>query len=105
MEVESLLCGSHEILQRVGNVSFESKLPSELASVHLVFHVCMLKKCISDPEFILLIESIGVKDNLSYKVVSVQIFHRQVKKFRNKEVAFVKAETDMKSRYTHQFGN
>ena len=38
-----------------------------MASIHPVFHVSLLKKCISDPEFIL------PKDNLSYEEVSVQI--------------------------------
>ena len=50
----------------------------------------MLKKCIGDPESILPIEGLGVKDNLSYKEVPVQILNRQVKKLRNKEVASVK---------------
>ena len=31
--------GVYEILQRVGKVAYELKLPSELASVHPVFHV------------------------------------------------------------------
>ena len=39
------------------------KLPSELASVHTVFRVSMLKKCIADPESILPIEGLGVKDD------------------------------------------
>lgn len=34
-------------------VSYELKLPSELDSVHPVFHVSIIKKCISDPESIL----------------------------------------------------
>ena len=64
----------------------------------------MLKKCI---------EGLGVKDNLSYEEVLVQILDRQVKKLRNKEVVSVKviwknhlvegatweAEADMKSHY------
>ena len=58
--------GPYEIFQRVDKVAYELKLPSELASVHPVFHVCFLKKCIRDPESILPIEGIGVKDNLSY---------------------------------------
>ena len=72
----------------------------------------MLMKCISDPESILPIEGLSVKDNLSYEEVPVQIIDRQVKGLRNKEVIFVKvlwknhlvegatwkAEADMKSR-------
>ena len=53
----------YEIFQRVGKIAYEMKLPSKLASVHPVFHVSMLKKCIGDPESILPIEGLGVKDN------------------------------------------
>ena len=42
----------YEISQRVGKVAYELKLPSELASVHTMFHISMLKKCIIDPESI-----------------------------------------------------
>ena len=65
--------GPYEILQRVSKVAYELKLPSELASVHLVFHVCMLKYCIGDPESIRPIEGLGVKDNLYYEKNLVQI--------------------------------
>ena len=81
----------YEILQRVCKVDYELKLPSELASVHLVFHVSMLKECIDDPKSILTVEGLGVKDNLSYEEVPVQILDRDVKKIRNKEVVFVNA--------------
>ena len=65
--------GPYEILQRVGKVAYELKLPSELASIHLVNHVSMLKKCIGDPQSILPIEVLGVKDNLYYEKNLVQI--------------------------------
>ena len=58
--------GPYEILQRVGKVAYELKLPSELASVNPVFHVSMLIKCICNPESILPIEGLGIKDNLPY---------------------------------------
>ena len=61
--------GPYEILQRFGKVAYEIRLPSELASIHLVFHVSMRKKCISDHESILPIEGLGVKHNLSYEEV------------------------------------
>ena len=59
--------GPCKILQRVGKVAYELKIPSELASVHPVFHISMLKKCIGDLESILPIEGFDVKDNLSYE--------------------------------------
>ena len=95
------------------------KLPSELASVHPVFHVSMLKKCIDDPKSILPFEGLGAKDNLSFEEVLDQILDGQVKNLRNKEVVSVKvlwknnliegttweAEADMKSRYPRIFYN
>ena len=45
--------GPYQILQRVGKVAYELRLSSELALVHQVFHVYMLKKCINDPDSIL----------------------------------------------------
>ena len=80
----------YEILQKVGKVSCELKLPSELAPVHLVFHISMLKKCIGDPDSIVPIEGLGVKDKLSYEEIPVEILDLQVKGLRNKEVVSIK---------------
>ena len=82
--------GPYKILQKVGKVDHELKLPSEFASVHPLFGVSMLKKCIGDPDSIHPIEGLGVKDNLSYEKVLVQLLHRNVKKLQNKEVASIK---------------
>ena len=80
-----------ELFQKYFKVAYILRFPIELASVHLVFHVSMLKECIDDPKSILTVEGLGVKDNLSYEEVPVQILDRDVKKIRNKEVVFVNA--------------
>ncbi|WMV30228.1 hypothetical protein MTR67_023613, partial [Solanum verrucosum] len=63
------------------------------------------------------LEGLKVDENLSYEEVPVEILDRQVKRWRNKEVASVKvlwrnhlvegatweAEADIKSRYPHLF--
>ena len=109
----------YEIFQWDGKVAYELKLPSELSSVHPVFHVSMLKKCIGDPKPILPIDGLGVKDKISYEDVPVQILCREVRKLENKEVASIKvlwknhlvesatwkAAADMKSCYPHLFDN
>ncbi|WMV25170.1 hypothetical protein MTR67_018555 [Solanum verrucosum] len=103
----------YQILRHTGKVAYEL----ELASVHLVFHVSMLNKCVGDLTSIVPLEDLGVKENLTYKEAPVEILDRQVKKLRNKEVAFVKVlwrnqlvegatwevEVDMMSRYPHFF--
>ncbi|KAH0716653.1 hypothetical protein KY290_012914 [Solanum tuberosum] len=75
--------GPYEILNRVGKVAYELKLPIELARVHPVFYISMLKKCIGDPVSIHPLESLGVNENLSYEEVPVEILDHQVKKLRN----------------------
>lgn len=44
--------GPFEILERVGPVPYQLKLPQELSSGHDVFHVSNLKKCIFDDALI-----------------------------------------------------
>ncbi|XP_015169441.1 uncharacterized protein [Solanum tuberosum] len=70
--------------------AYELELPSELAAVHPVLHISMLKKCMGDPALIVPTESIGVKDTLSYEEIPVQILDLQVCKLRTKEVASAK---------------
>ena len=41
--------GPYENLHRVGEVAYEFALPMELDSVHLFFHVIILKKCLGYP--------------------------------------------------------
>ncbi|KAK4729661.1 hypothetical protein R3W88_022649 [Solanum pinnatisectum] len=109
--------GPYQILKRIGKFAYELDLPNELAPVHPMFNVSMLKKCIGDPVSIIPLEGLGVDESLSYEEVSVEILKRQVKRLRNKEIASVKvlwrnhlvegatweAEADMKSRYPHLF--
>ena len=85
--------------------------------IHPVFYVFMLKKCIGDPVSNLPLEGLGVKEDLYYEEVPMEILDRQVNKLRNKEVASVKvlwrnnlvegetweAEVDMKFHHPHLF--
>ena len=82
--------GPFKFLQKIGKVACELKFPGELASVHLVFHVLMLNRCITCHESILTIEGLHVREILSYEEVPIKILDRQVKKLCNKEVASVK---------------
>ena len=65
--------GPYEILKHVGEVAYELALPAKLASVHPVFHVSMLKKCLGNPSSILPVKGLGVDVNLSYEEVPVEI--------------------------------
>ncbi|WMV42010.1 hypothetical protein MTR67_035395 [Solanum verrucosum] len=76
--------GPYKILKRVGKVAYELELPAELAVVHPVFHISLLKKCVGDPTSILPMESVAVKDSFICKDVPIEILDRQVRRLRNK---------------------
>ena len=82
--------GPYKILKRIGKVAYELELLAELAAVHPVFHISLLKKCVGDPAFVVPLESVAVKDSLSYEDVPVEILDRQVRRLRNKEFTSVK---------------
>ena len=50
----------------------------------------MLQKCLGDPYRITPTEYVQVIGDLTYEAVPIAILDRQVRKIRNKEVAFVK---------------
>ncbi|WMV54888.1 hypothetical protein MTR67_048273 [Solanum verrucosum] len=63
--------GPYKILKRIGRVAYELELPRKLAAVHPVFHISMLKKCVGDPVVIVPLESLALKDSLTYEDVLV----------------------------------
>ncbi|WMV54674.1 hypothetical protein MTR67_048059, partial [Solanum verrucosum] len=71
-------------------IYYELELPAELSAVHPVFHISLLNKCVSDLASIVPLGSVAVNDSLTYEDVPVEIFDRQVRRFRNKQVASVK---------------
>ena len=84
--------GPYKILKRVSKVEFELEFPAKLGAVHPFFHISLLKKCVGDPASIVSLESMEVKDTLSYEDVLVEILDRHVRRLRNKEVTSVKLQ-------------
>ena len=53
--------GPYEVLERIRPVAFRLTLPPELAKLHDVFHVSMLRKYHFDKSHILLVQEIQVQ--------------------------------------------
>ena len=116
-KISTRYVGPYKILKRVVKVAYELELSANLAAVHSVFYISLLKKCVGDPTSIVSLGSATVKDSLSYEDVPVEILDRQVRRLRNKEVTSVRvlwgsqsidgatweAEEAMKSKYPHLF--
>ena len=57
-------------------MAYALALPVELASVHLVFNVSMLKNFLGDPSLILHVKGLGVEEDFSNEEVPVEILDR-----------------------------
>ncbi|WMV46862.1 hypothetical protein MTR67_040247 [Solanum verrucosum] len=78
VKLSSRYVGPHKILRCFGKIAYELDLSSNLALVHPVFHVSLLKKFIGDPTSIVPLERVSVNESLSYEEVPVQILDCQV---------------------------
>ena len=65
--------GPYEIVERIGKVAYRLRLPPELARIHDVFHVSMLRKYIADHSHVLRDQPVELKEDLTYEERPVQI--------------------------------
>ncbi|CAH9076112.1 unnamed protein product [Cuscuta epithymum] len=82
--------GPYEITKKVGKVAYELALPEEMAGIHNVFHISMLKRYFESPEHILVPPQVQTQPNMTYEERPVKILDREIKRLRNKEIALVK---------------
>ena len=80
----------YEILERIGLVAYRLTLPLELAKLHNVFHVSMLRKYRYDELHILSVQDIQVQLDFTFDEEPKAILDREVKQQRNKQVSLVK---------------
>ena len=82
--------GPYEVLERIRPVAYRLALPLELAKLHDVFHVSMLRKYRSDESHILTVQEVQLQEDLSYDEEPKAILAQEVKQLRNKQVPLVK---------------
>ena len=82
--------GPYEVSERIGLVAYQLTLPPELAKLHDVFHVSMLRKYCFDESHILPIQDIQVQPDFTFDEEPKAILDREVKQLRNKQVPLVK---------------
>ena len=58
--------GPYEILERVGPVAYRLALPLELAKLHEVFHVSILRRYRSDTSHVLQVQDIQVEEDFTF---------------------------------------
>ena len=78
------------MIKVVGKAAYQLQLPAQLSEVHDVFHVSMLRKCLSDAMSVVNLEDIEVQDGVTYEEQPVRILDTKEKVFRNKIIRLVK---------------
>ncbi|GJT78661.1 reverse transcriptase domain-containing protein [Tanacetum coccineum] len=82
--------GPFRIIERIGPVAYRLDLPQELNRVHNVFHICNLKKCLSDDTLVIPLEEIQLDDKLNFIEEPVEIMDREVKQLKRSRIPIVK---------------
>ncbi|GJS19333.1 hypothetical protein Tco_0447965 [Tanacetum coccineum] len=78
------------IIERIGPVAYQLELPQELSRVHNLFHVCNLKKCLSDDTLVIPLEEIQLDDKLDFIEEPVEVMNREVKQLKRSRIPIVK---------------
>ncbi|XP_042380457.1 uncharacterized protein LOC121972907 [Zingiber officinale] len=113
--------GPFEIIDRVGTLAYRVALSLNLAGVHNVFHVSMLRKYMSNPSHVLNYASLQLTLGLAYEEKSEQILDIQERKLRRRTIKMVKVkwlnhpdeeatctweiESNIRDHYPEFFGN
>ena len=78
------------ILDRVGPVAYRLELPQELANVHNVFHVSILRHYVLDGTQVIEPGQVEIREDMTYIEHPVQILNKKDQVLRNKMIPLVK---------------
>ncbi|GKF87680.1 hypothetical protein Tco_0258557, partial [Tanacetum coccineum] len=90
--------GPFEILERIGSVAYRLRLPKELSSVHDMFYVSNLKKCLADANLHVLLDEIKVDKTLHFVEEPLKIMDREVKTLKRSKIPIMKVRWNSKRR-------
>ncbi|GJX83448.1 putative reverse transcriptase domain-containing protein [Tanacetum coccineum] len=108
-----------EIVECVGPVAYQLKLPQELSCIHDTFHVSNLKKFLAESDIQVPLEEIEIDENLCFVKEPIEVVVRDVKKLKRRRIPLVKVswnsqqgaeytwerEDQFKTKYPHLFAS
>ena len=84
--------GPYKILRQCGPVAYRLQLPKILSTVHKVFHVSQLKRCLRVPDEAVEVEGLPLQLDLTYIEHPVKILDEKERVTRNSVVKFYKVQ-------------
>ncbi|GJW12369.1 hypothetical protein Tco_1578196 [Tanacetum coccineum] len=85
-----------EILERIDPVAYRLRLPEELSSVHDIFHVSNLKKCLADANLHVSLNEIKIDKTLRFVEELVEIMDREIRNLKRSKIPLVKVHWNSK---------
>jgi hypothetical protein len=82
--------GPYEVIEECGSLVYRLRLPSQLASIHDVFHISQLKKCVRVPTKIIEQQEITVDPDLSYVEQPIKILDQKERSTRRAVIKMYK---------------
>ncbi|GKD73674.1 hypothetical protein Tco_1331956 [Tanacetum coccineum] len=95
-KLASRYVGPFEILEKIGPVAYRLRLPEELSSMHDIFHVSNLKKCLADANLHVPLDEINIDKTLCFVEEPVEIMNREVKSLKHSKIPIVKVRWNSK---------
>ncbi|GJU96454.1 putative reverse transcriptase domain-containing protein [Tanacetum coccineum] len=88
--------GPFEILERIGHVAYQLRLPDELSSVHDTFQVSNLKKCLADANLHVPLDEIKIEKTIRFVEEPVEIMDREVRSLKRSKISLMKVCWNLK---------
>jgi hypothetical protein len=84
--------GPFEMLEICGPVAYRLQLPSQLATIHNIFHISQLRKCVKVPTEIIDSQTIKIEPDLSYAEHPLRVLHTKERSTRRETVRMFKIQ-------------
>ncbi|OMO65120.1 reverse transcriptase [Corchorus capsularis] len=82
--------GPFEILEKVGEVAYWLALPPSLSDVHNMFHVSLLRKFTPDPNHVIELAPLPLREDLSYDEQPIKIVDHKEQVLRRRTIPYMK---------------
>ena len=84
--------GPFPIIERCGPAAYHLELPAQISTVHNIFHVSQLRKCLRVPEKVIDIKKLQLEPDLVYPEYPIKIVDHKTRLTRNQTSDFYKVQ-------------
>nr|GEU83590.1 reverse transcriptase domain-containing protein [Tanacetum cinerariifolium] len=91
-KLNPMYIGPFKVLAKAGTVAYRLELPQQLSRVHSTFHICNLKKCLSNEPLAIPLDEIHIDDKLYFVEEPVEIMDHKVKRLKQSRIPIIKVQ-------------